>query len=167
MAREIMGDPVAVTARTDVAAPGLESEGSGVVVLEHGDGSFAVIDANYLNPSGTFDDRIEIAGDAGLIDLAGCEAAFEGFTNEPALRLWADGAWQVVEAAPMDWSGSVQAAVRDFVDAVLDGRRPRVAGEDGRVVVAMIQAAYESARTGRRVELAEMLGTRVTTEAGA
>ncbi len=58
----------------------------------------------------------------------------------------------------MDWSGSVQAAVRDFVDAVLDGRRPRVNGEDGRMVVAMIQAAYESARTGRRVALADVVG---------
>jgi UDP-N-acetylglucosamine 3-dehydrogenase len=167
MAREIMGEPVAVAAQTDVALPGLESEGTGVVLLDFGEGRFGVIDANYLNPPRTFDDRIEVAGDAGLVALAGCEAAFEGFTSDPPLRVWAEGGWSVVDTPAMDWSGSVQAAVRDFVDAVLDGRRPKVAGEDGRAVVAMIQAAYESARTGRRVELGEMLGAAVTAEAGA
>ena len=167
MAREIMGDPIAVTAMTDVAAPGVESEGIGVVLLDFGEGRFGVIDANYMNPPKTFDDRIEIAGDAGLIALAGCEAAFERFTSDPALRLWTDGAWRTVETPTMDWSGSVQAAVRDFVDAVLDGRRPKVSGEDGRAVVAMIQAAYESARTRRRVELAEMFGGTVAGRTGA
>lgn len=157
MAREIMGDPVAITAMTDVATPGIESEGTSVVVIDFGDGRFGVIDANYMNPPKTFDDRIEVAGDSGLIALAGCEAAFERFTTDPALRLWTDGAWSTVETPAMDWSGSVQAAVRDFVDAVGDGRRPKVSGEDGRMVVAMIQAAYESARTGQRVELAEVL----------
>jgi predicted dehydrogenase len=58
----------------------------------------------------------------------------------------------------MDWSASVQAAVVDFVDAVLDGRPPRVTGADGRATVAMIQAAYESARTGRQVAPAGVLG---------
>ena len=153
-----MGDPVAVTAMTDVAMPGTESEGIGIVPLDFGDGRFGVIDANYDNPPRTFDDRIEVAGDAGLISLAGCEAAFERFTADPPLRVWRDGTWRVVETPEMDWSGSVQAAVRDFVDAVLNGRRPRVNGEDGRMVVAMIQAAYESARTGRRVALADVVG---------
>jgi predicted dehydrogenase len=158
MARDLMGDPVAVTAMTDVAAPGMESEGIGMVLLDFGEGRFGVIDANYDNPPRTFDDRIEVAGDAGIIALAGCEAAFERFTTDPPLRVWRDGAWSSVETPGMDWSGSVQAAVHDFVDAVLDGRRPRVSGEDGRMVVAMIQAAYESARTGRRVAIADVVG---------
>ena len=163
MAREIMGDPVAITAMTDVVMPGLESEGAGVVLLEFGDGRFGVIDANYMNPPKTFDDRIEIAGDGGLIALAGCEAAFERFTSDPPVRLWTDGAWRTVATRAMDWSGSVGAAVCDFVEAVLDGRRPKVNGEDGRMAVAMIQAAYESARTGRRVELAEALAGTLAT----
>jgi predicted dehydrogenase len=51
----------------------------------------------------------------------------------------------------------IQAAVHDFVDAILDGRPPTVTGTDGRMVVAKIQATYESARSGRRVNISEML----------
>ena len=39
--------------------------------------------------------------------------------------------------------------IQDFVEAVRDGRPPRVTGEDGRVVVAMFEAIYRSARTGQ------------------
>jgi UDP-N-acetylglucosamine 3-dehydrogenase len=154
MARALLGNPIAVEAMTDVPSPGRQSEGVSVVVCDFGDGRYAVIDANYDNPEGTFDDRIEIAGERGLLALAGCEAAFEGFTSDPPLRWWHDGTWEVVRTSDMDWAGSVRAAVRDFVDAILVGRPPRVSGEDGRAVVSMIEAAYESARTGRRVELA-------------
>jgi UDP-N-acetylglucosamine 3-dehydrogenase len=151
MAREFLGDPVSVTAVTDVSDPGPQSEGLGIVALECADGAWALIDANYENPAGSMDDRIEITGDRGLLSLAGCEAAFEHFTAGPPLRLWQNGSWRDVDVEPMDWSDSVQAAVFDFIDAILDARPPRVSGEDGRAVVAMIRAAYDSARTGCRV----------------
>jgi len=40
-----------------------------------------------------------------------------------------------------------------FADAVLNGRRPDLAGEDGRAVQAWIEATYESARLGRAVPI--------------
>ncbi len=40
-----------------------------------------------------------------------------------------------------------------FVDCVRNDRTPLVTGEDGRAVLEAIFAAYESARTGRKVTL--------------
>ena len=40
-----------------------------------------------------------------------------------------------------------------FVDCVRYDKQPLVTGEDGRAVLEVIFAAYESARTGRKVEL--------------
>jgi predicted dehydrogenase len=40
-----------------------------------------------------------------------------------------------------------------FVDCVKHDKRPLETGEDGRAVLEIIFAAYESARTGRKVEL--------------
>jgi myo-inositol 2-dehydrogenase / D-chiro-inositol 1-dehydrogenase len=39
-----------------------------------------------------------------------------------------------------------------FVDCVLDDEEPLATGEEGRGVLEIILAAYESAATGRRVE---------------
>jgi len=39
------------------------------------------------------------------------------------------------------------------VDCVQNDKTPLVTGEDGRMVLEVIFAAYESARTGRKVEL--------------
>lgn len=41
--------------------------------------------------------------------------------------------------------------IRDFLQAVRDGRPPLVTGEDGRVVVEMFTAIYRSQRTGRPI----------------
>ena len=40
-----------------------------------------------------------------------------------------------------------------FVDCVQNDKQPLVTGDDARVVLEVIFAAYESARAGRKVEL--------------
>ncbi len=47
----------------------------------------------------------------------------------------------------------VQAELRAFIDAVISGAEPPVTGRDGRAVVEIALAAYESARTGVSVDL--------------
>jgi UDP-N-acetyl-2-amino-2-deoxyglucuronate dehydrogenase len=41
--------------------------------------------------------------------------------------------------------------IEDFIDAILDGRPPRVTGEDGRNAVEIFEAVYRSQRVGRPV----------------
>ncbi len=43
--------------------------------------------------------------------------------------------------------------IRDFIDAIQNGRPPLVTGEDGRAVVALFQAIYASARERREIRL--------------
>jgi UDP-N-acetyl-2-amino-2-deoxyglucuronate dehydrogenase len=43
--------------------------------------------------------------------------------------------------------------IQDFLRAVIDGRPPLVTGDDGRRVVALVQAIYQSGREGRPVRL--------------
>lgn len=42
--------------------------------------------------------------------------------------------------------------IHDFLRAILEGRRPQVTGEDGRVVVAMFTAIYRSTRERRAIK---------------
>ena len=43
--------------------------------------------------------------------------------------------------------------VRDFAEAVRDGRAPAVTGRDARTSLAIVTGIYESARTGQVVDL--------------
>jgi predicted dehydrogenase len=55
-----------------------------------------------------------------------------------------------VEDGSTEGFGSVS---QQFVDAILDGRQPYTPARDGLEVTRVMHAAYESARTGRAVEL--------------
>ena len=52
-----------------------------------------------------------------------------------------------------EWNYGFWDEMRHFVDCVADDKQPAVTGEDARAVLEVIFAAYESAGTGRKVEL--------------
>jgi myo-inositol 2-dehydrogenase/D-chiro-inositol 1-dehydrogenase len=107
--------------------------------------------------AGGLDDRAEIYGSQGLTvaDLARGSALSTysepgyGYAMEkaPDTKGWT---WTGFEDA---WSEGFPQEMAHFVDCVRDGNRPAVGGEDGRAVLEIICAAYESARTGQRVTL--------------
>ncbi len=98
---------------------------------------------------------------AALATLDG--AAVSGETpNSHALQVATGGtraATRAVETAqeatdPADtWGEAHRLQLLDFVDAVEHGRRPLVDGVEGRNVLELVQAIYESARTGEVVSL--------------
>jgi len=145
-----LGGPVrSVTAVMD--RPGAEERFS--VTLEFDSGALGVIDAAYHGPKGVFDDRVEAFGTGGLAEVAGCEAFFEGFAAPgDELRRWRDGAW-TSEKLGGAWDQSVRDSVQAALRAFARGEQPPVDGLAGRECVALIAAAYESARSGRRVAL--------------
>lgn len=95
-----------------------------------------------------------IAGDTGNLDL---DAYGE-------LRLGDAGGWKVVATqAPIDWAGdgmfspvrmaAYQAQHQEFINSILEDRSPSVTGEDGRAAVAVAEAAYLSAESGKTIHL--------------
>ena len=148
--RLLGGEVSAVTAIVDRAG----REDGFIVVLEFASGATGVIDGTYHCPEGVFDDRVEIAGSAALVEIAGLEAYFEGFADPttPQLRIYRDGAWSADDVRDT-WDASVRRSVQGFIAAVAAGRPPPVTAQDGRAAVAIIEAAYASAREGRTVKL--------------
>jgi predicted dehydrogenase len=122
------------------------------ILFEFDSGAIGTIDATYYGPTGLFDDQIEVVGTEAIARVTGCEALFEGFADGAALRVWRDGTWMNHESAD-DWAGSVKASVDAFCAAVAAGTKPPVTGADGRRIAQVIEAAYASARAGRRIEI--------------
>ena len=146
-----------VYAKSGSFEPGVQIEGSSMVLMTLADGSFASLWSTFQVPRPSFERSqfaARVVGEKGLIDL---DAYGE-------LRVAIGGEWQVVETQPpIDWAGkgfldavrleSYSRQCQDVIDAAIEGREPAVTGWDGRQAVAAALAAYESAKTGKEIVL--------------
>jgi predicted dehydrogenase len=127
-----------------------------ILVLEFADGTTAVAEESWTKLGG-MDDRAEVHGSKGV--------AYADLLHGSAIRAYSSGGYgYAVEKAgstvgwsfPMHeeaWNYGFHAEMAHFVDCVQNDRKPLVTGEDGRAVLEVIFAAYESAGTGRKVLL--------------
>ncbi len=106
---------------------------------------------------GGMDDRMEIQGSKGLTSA--------DLLRGSSLQTFSEiGYGYAVEKAPDTqgwtftmfeeiWNYGFPQEMRHFIDCLVDDEPPRETGEDGRVVLELIYAAYLAAGTGARVDL--------------
>ncbi|MEM3104452.1 MAG: Gfo/Idh/MocA family oxidoreductase, partial [Candidatus Bathyarchaeia archaeon] len=68
----------------------------------------------------------------------------------PVKRIEGLKSWERPEAVPIE---NHKRLLKDFVDAILEDRKPRVDGYEGRRSLELIRAIYRSSATGSVVEL--------------
>jgi len=140
--------PVArVSGRTATRFHQIEVEDTAVAVIEFASGALATLEASTcVNPGRPR--RIEIAGSRGTAILEGDELlSGDGRSAGPP---------PVNAASPVvaDVSGH-RDVIADFMRAVRDHGRPSCDGREGRRSVALIEAIYESSRTGLAVDVGQ------------
>ncbi len=148
-----------VYARCGSIEPGVNVEGTSMLLMELADGATASLWESFQIPRPGFPRSgfaAWIVGEKGLIDL---DAYGE-------LRVAAGGGpWEVIETqAPIDWAGkgkldpvrmqSYRDHMDDFLAGIRDRRPPRATGIDGRQSVAVALAAYESSKERKEVRVA-------------
>lgn len=85
---------------------------------------------------------------------AGAELDVNNYVEHDTVRLFTDRAGQAVSVTPaLRAGGGHELAVRHFVDAIRRGLEPDSPGEQGVTLMRVIDGLYESARTGREVDL--------------
>ena len=76
--------------------------------------------------------------------IGGLEADTEVYGTKGYERIWPD------TPPAEDYEHCTQpmysAQMAEFLDSVAEGRQPRPSGEDGRIVMQIVEAAYASAR---------------------
>lgn len=148
MLRELGGPVRSVSARMDEPRAELDFSLS----FEFESGATGVAQGAYHGPEGIFDDRLDVLGTAGIAQVAGCEAFFEGDLRDVAqLRVRVDGEWQD-EDVSHSWDSSVSTSVHSLLASFAAGEAPRVDAVAGRETVALIEAAYRSAEQGEPVD---------------
>ena len=131
-----------------------DSEDNLICIVEFENGVIGVVETSWAKPGG-MDDRIEIYGDKGVIysDL---------FRGNSSLTYSTDGYGYAAEKAgsTKGWTFTIfeeafnqgyPQELEHFIDCVRNEKEPCVTGKDGRAVLEMIYAAYESAGKGAKV----------------
>ncbi len=152
----IMGSRIVeVFGRTTSYARGIDGvEDGGVAILGFENGAIASLFVNQA--------RYPLRSDAGTVPMPGrMELEIHGARGTIRYRTWhelvVDIAGQptrtIARAGP---GGEMRAEVREFLDAIQEGRPPVVGAAEGRRGIAVIQAIYESERRGRPVRVDDL-----------
>ncbi len=131
-------------------------EDNSICILRFEGGPIAIAENSWARTGG-IDDFAELYGSKGL--------TIANLIRGNALLTYSDvGYGYAVEKAPQTkgwtftsfeemWNYGFPQEMQHFVDCVAEDKQPRITGENGRAVLEIICAAYESARTGREVRL--------------
>ncbi len=158
--RWMLGRPSikSVYAQMNTSVHGEKTRGddNAILILEFVGGVVGMAEVSWTKLGG-MDDRAEVYGTGGVAyadllrgnaietySLQGYEYAVE---KAGSTKGWS---YTIYEEA---WNYGFHAEMAHFVDCVQNDLLPLVTGEDARAVLEVLFAAYESARTGRKVEL--------------
>ena len=151
----MLGEPATVTAEFgSLLNPKIPND-NGVAVFRYADGTFAEVCCSFTSLAG--ENTTEIIAENGVViqnygDLPSCSAPRPAGTV--GLKWFLRGAkeWTVSEIASPAGHGERIAGLSGPLAQFLHGRRPPIAtAQEGRDVLKMTLACYESAEQGRRV----------------
>jgi myo-inositol 2-dehydrogenase/D-chiro-inositol 1-dehydrogenase len=115
------------------------------VALRFASGAVGMLHSSTVSAIGELSGKVQ--GSEGTIVYTG------GFAGGEIRRARRDGEVQVLPIGEIQVENPVRKELRLFVEAVRNGTPSPIPGIEGRRNVAIAEAAYESARTGRPVEL--------------
>lgn len=120
-------------------------ETGALVSIELAAGVVATIDCSWSKPNSypTWGGlTLQLTGSDGIADMDAFNARVDGYSESQGSALW----------IPYG-DNADDAMLAEFLDAVADGRAPQPDGRSGVRTTRIVQAAYESQRTGRAVSL--------------
>lgn len=151
-ARWIAGDVVSVFARS-VRSREPDVDGDyALAILRHADGAITHVEGSAMYPPPIFRTAFEIAGDQGLIEYTSKEAA----PVETLLSSHSGESSVIGKPESPLTEDPYTTQVRHFYDVLVSDRPSQVTSADALAALRVALAAIESARTGRRVAIAEV-----------
>lgn len=160
IARFILGDVTSLVARTKRVNPKIKGEDVATILMDHENGATSIVDVSYATKLRTDpfpETLIELDGTEGSIRL------YQGYRLEvitpsgttvsdvaPKLLSWASRPWHNIQE-------SVFAIQQHWVDKLASGEETSTSGADNLKTFALVEAAYDSAASGNRIDIAALL----------
>jgi D-apiose dehydrogenase len=162
IARFLFGDVRQLTASTTRVNPSIKGEDVATMLLRHASGMTSVVDCSYASrlPQELFPQTlIEVDGSEGTLRLlsdyrlqlhTGKGTSVETVAM-PALN-WISYPWKAIQS-------SVHAIQEHWVDCLRYGREPATSGRDNLQTLALVEAAYASAKMKKTIDVEALLKT--------
>jgi predicted dehydrogenase len=160
IARFLLGDVKFLTARTKRVNPRIRGEDVATILLDHESGVTSIVDVSYATKLSTEpfpETLVEIDGSDGTIRLSQgyrlevtSGAGTEIKDVSPKLLSWASRPWHNIQE-------SVYAIQQHWTDRLAIREATSTSGVDNLKTFALVEAAYESAATGKTVDLGALL----------
>ena len=152
----LRGMPVSVSAElSTVLNPAIVND-TGIVVLRYADGSLGEVSCSFVALAG--ENVTEVICEHGVIienygDVPSCNVPRPPGAG-PQLKWFRAGMWIASELPEIKSHGERLTGLAVPLVEFLEGKQPAIAtAEEGRDVLRMVLACYESAKKGRRVKL--------------
>ncbi len=151
-----MGPVASVSAYTSTLAHDMETEDVGVASLRFSNGGLGVIEGSTLAWPQNLEGSVAIFGEKGSVKIGGTALnritlwKVEGQLEQESEILTS----QMVDP-PSVYGYSHREVIRNFVESIVQQIEPDTSGLEARRSLELVLAIYESARTGRGVQLSE------------
>ncbi len=151
-----MGPPASVFAYTATLAHRMEAEDTGVAVVRFRSGALGTIEGSTITYPENLEGSVAVFGERGSIKIGGVALnrktiwKIEGELQHEKEVLMRD---QLDPASV--YGTSHHAVISDMIVAIRENRPPQTNGYEARRSVALVLAIYESARTGRPVDMTD------------
>jgi predicted dehydrogenase len=166
LSRYLMGEISKVFCEMGKTSPNLLGEDIAVVSMNFVNGSHGCLSSNASGPYPLWDDRTEVLGSDGWVIVNGVE---DQIIPGPPILFYKEGRWiaytkarahagrkdnryEVEADYPNLWPGGDK-LIPLFVESVINDTEPVLAGEEGRRIMQVVLACYESAKKGAAINV--------------
>lgn len=150
----MLGQPIRVSAMTTTRLADIEVEDTGVVTIEFENGALGIIEATTAARPTNIEGSLSILGENGTVEIGGIAV------NEMKLWKFVDGEKEEKEVLekykenPANVYGfGHKRYLEHVIDCIINNKSALVDGLEGRKSLELINAIYESAETGKIVNL--------------
>jgi len=152
----LLGMPVSVIAEMGTLLNPAIPNDNGIAIYRYADGTFAEASCTFVAVAG--ENTLEIICENGVIIGNYGDAPSNGVkpADAPQLKwyLHKDGKWTISDLPAIAGQGERIYGVAAPIAEFLQGKRPAIASaEEGRDVLKMVLACYDSVEQGRRIEI--------------
>ena len=148
---DIMGDAESVFGKTRTVKHKIEGEDLGLALLTFKNGALGSIEGSTAISPG-YPERLEIFGTKGSVILEAGKIIAWNIEGAEHKNSNSDEEKTSGSADPMAINHSLhKAQISDFVQSIINDKRPLLDGEEGRRSLALIKGIYKSAKKGKEI----------------